>query len=404
MIQDFRVSNFFSIRKEQAISFVPSPDTSYIDDYTFEVKPGLKLLKLGIIYGANASGKSTILNALDYFRKIMTTRPDDKLAGMDFLPFMLDDKSRNDKSSMKISFYIEGERYILSCLFDRQRIYEEELIVYTSSRPTVLYRRNYNEQTDHSEIAFGNKAGLCKSSRDVIEGNTLNNCSVIAAIGQSNVERTHLTKVYEYFATSMMETLTPRMDAMSFAKDLLQSEISKELKNFILKLLRASDFNITDIKIKNSNQLKELLFTHAGDDGSYELNEQVESAGTKRYMGMAILLYNLLHHNCFIPIDEVEASIHYELLSYFIKLFLVNSAGTSQLLMTTHDINLLDEDFIRRDVVWFTDKNSAGATELKRLSGLGLHKTMSPYNAYTQGKLVKLPFTESIYLYPDKTI
>jgi len=68
------------------------------------------------------------------------------------------------------------------------------------------------------------------------------------------------------------------------------------------------------------------------------------------------------------------------------------------LIMTTHDINLLNEDFIRRDSVWFTDKNSCGETQLTRLSSLGLHKNLSPYNAYKQGKLVKLPFFGSIYL------
>ena len=99
-----------------------------------------------------------------------------------------------------------------------------------------------------------------------------------------------------------------------------------------------------------------------------------------------------------VPVDEVETSIHYELLSYFIKLFLANSEGSSQLLMTTHDINLLNEDFIRRDAIWFTDKDKCGATSLKRLSGLGLHKTMNPYNAYKQGKLVDLPFLGSIFL------
>ena len=66
--------------------------------------------------------------------------------------------------------------------------------------------------------------------------------------------------------------------------------------------------------------------------------------------------------------------------------------------MTTHDINLLNEDYIRRDVVWFTDKSREGATQLKCLNSLGLHKTMNPYNAYKQGKLVDLPFLGSIYL------
>jgi AAA15 family ATPase/GTPase len=148
------------------------------------------------------------------------------------------------------------------------------------------------------------------------------------------------------------------------------------------------------ITIKYDN----IMFRHTGEDGEYELLERLESAGTHRFLEMSIVLYYVLHENNFVPIDEIETSIHYELLAYFIKLFLANSKGSSQLLMTTHDINLLNEDFIRRDVVWFTNKSSNGATQLKRLSSLGLHKTMNPYNAYKQGKLVDLPFLGSIYL------
>jgi hypothetical protein len=99
-----------------------------------------------------------------------------------------------------------------------------------------------------------------------------------------------------------------------------------------------------------------------------------------------------------VPIDEVETSIHYELLSYFIKVFIANSDKTSQMLLTTHDINLLNEDYIRRDTIWFTDKDEAGETNIVRLPSLGLHKNLSPYNAYKQGKLVKLPFLGSMYL------
>ena len=87
--------------------------------------------------------------------------------------------------------------------------------------------------------------------------------------------------------------------------------------------------------------------------------------------------------------------VHYELLSYFIKVFLANSNQTSQMLLTTHDINLLNEEFIRRDTIWFTDKDEQGETNVVRLSALGLHKNLSPYNAYKQGKLVKLPFLGS---------
>ena len=142
----------------------------------------------------------------------------------------------------------------------------------------------------------------------------------------------------------------------------------------------------------------ELMFIHHAGEKQYILPEENESNGTIRLLGMAVILNFLLREKMFVAIDEVEASIHYELLSYFIKVFLANSNQTSQLLLTTHDINLLNEDFIRRDTIWFTDKDELGETKLARLSSLGLHKNLSPYNAYRQGKLVKLPFLGSQYL------
>ena len=147
---------------------------------------------------------------------------------------------------------------------------------------------------------------------------------------------------------------------------------------------------------------EELSFVHHTEYGEKELDESLESRGTKRYMGLATVLYDLLVRGVVLPIDEIETSIHYELLSYFIKVFLVNSKKGAQLIFSTHDINMLDEDYIRRDVIWFTDKNGCGETQLVRLSSLGLHKTLSVYNAYKQEKLVDLPFLDSIYMDMDE--
>lgn len=401
MIQEFQVSNFYSIREKVSISFLPSSDDKMLDYYTYEVKPGLRLLKLGIIYGANASGKTTILEAISFFRDFMVTRPDDKLKGIEFYPFMLDNESCKKNSFMEMSFFIDGEKYVLSCEFNGQLVISERLIVYTSSRPTLMYKRDYSKETGHSAITFGSKIGLSKKSQRAIEGNTINNCSVMAAVGQSNIEKSRLDKVYKYFSNNLLEMLSPGMSVMDYVKTQLRNSSDNTVKSFLLQVLKASDFNIVDFYIsKNAGMAssEDLIFMHSGDGGDFNLNEELESAGTKRFLGMSVILYRLIHQNCFFPIDEVETSIHYELFSYFIKVFLANSDGSSQLLMTTHDINLLDEDFIRRDVIWFTVKDTAGATSIKRLSASGLHKTMSVYNAYRQGKLVELPFLGSIFL------
>lgn len=402
MIQEFQVSNFYSIREKISINFVPSSDEKMLDYYTHEVKSGLRLLKLGIIYGANASGKTKILEAISFFRDFMVTRPSDKLKDLGFFPFMLDNESRAENSFMEMTFFIDGEKYVLGCEFNVRVVISEQLTVYTSSRPTLLYKRTYTPESDKTCITFGSKIGLSKKSKHAIEGNTTSNCSVMAAVGQSNVEASRLDKVFQYFSKNVLQMLNPGMSIMEYVKGQLQASTDDSIKTFLLHILKASDFNIVDFYVTKKQESvvssEDLIFKHSGDGGDFNLNENLESAGTKRFLGMSIILYKLIHQNCFFSIDEVETSIHYELFSYFIKVFLANSEGTSQLLVTTHDVNLLDEDFIRRDVIWFTEKNAKGATSIKRLSASGLHKTMSVYNAYKQGKLVELPFLGSIFL------
>ena len=428
MIQEFQIQNFFSIRERQTLSFLPTNDDKMRSQYLYEVAEGIELLKIGIVYGSNASGKTNLLYALSFFRRTMLYKPENKNMGMGYVPFLLDNHSRKEHSSMQMTFWLNREKYVLSLEFDEKRIYEETLIVYTSSRPTMLYSRSYQKETDHSEVIFGSKLGINKATQQAIAGNTTNNCTVMAAFGQLNAATSRLNIVEKFFNSGMRDMLIPHDSLEYNVKCELRRDKEGKKKRFLLQMLKASDFNITDLLLDEREESitpemekniksaplpeetkvemlrrgtlkhEEILFQHTGEGGEYTLQEHLESAGIQRFLGMSVVLYHVLHRNNFIPIDEVETSIHYELLSYFIKLFLANSEGSSQLLMTTHDINLLNEDYIRRDVVWFTDKSREGVTQLKRLSSLGLHKTMSPYNAYKQGKLVDLPFLGSIYL------
>lgn len=428
MIAEFTIENFFSVRSAQKISFEPSSDTFMSDEYSCEVKEGVRLLKLGIIYGANASGKTNILNAIEFFRMLVLRMPKNRNEETGVVPFMLDEVSKNKKTKMSMAFYINQSKYILSFELDEKYIYSETLIVYDSIRPTKLYIRNYNADTDSTTIEFGANLKMTKKSQDVVSGNTINNCSVLAAFGKSNVERTRLNDVYDYFAKHVKDVLAPGMLLSGYIKRQLDRDEKGDLKNFILGFLKASDFNIEDVVLRKDEELitpeleqliqnapigdeakadmlkkgkitnTELTFKHKVGDKMYDLSEEYESNGTIRFLGMAVILNFLLKTDRFVSIDEVETSIHYELLAYFIKVFLANSNGTSQMLLTTHDINLLNEDFIRRDTIWFTDKDELGETKIVRLSYLGLHKNLSPYNAYKQGKLVKLPFLGSQYI------
>lgn len=433
MIAEFKIRNFYSLRDEQTLSFIPTNDDTLRDIYTEEVADGVSLLKIGCIYGSNASGKTNILKALDFFSRFMIDDSLNKGDEIGVVPFLLDDVSQKGRTQFEMSFYLNREKYKLNLVLDNKVIYEETLQVYSSVQPTLLYKRTFNADKDASDIVFGGKVGLVKKSREAIEGNTINNRTVIAAFGKSNVERSRLNLVYEFFSQRIAPIMYPQNSLMGFTKRRITKDKNGRLKNFILHFLKASDFNISDIAIheevvnitpemelmiKNTSGMPakakedilkkgtlhsdEMFFVHHTSNGDKELYEELESRGTMRYMGLATILYDLLVRGVILPVDEIETSIHYELLSYFIKVFLVNSKRGGQLIVSTHDINLLDEDYIRRDVIWFTDKNDGGETQLIRLSTLGLHKTLSVYNAYRQEKLVDLPFLDSIYMDMDE--
>ena len=335
MIAEFIVENFFSIKSPQKISFEPTADLFMSDEYSYEVKEGVRLLKIGVIYGANASGKTNILNAVEFFRMLVLSMPKDRNKKTGVVPFLLDDTSRNDKTKMSMSFYVNKLKYILSFELDSKYIHSESLIVYESVRPTKLYSRIYDPNTDSSIIDFGGNLKLSKKNQDTISGNTINNCSVLAAFGKSNVEKTKLNDVYDYFAKQVKDVLAPGMLLSGYVKKQLDKDENGDLKHFILNFLKASDFNIEDVALREEEEMitpeleqliqqapidekakaemlkkgkitnTELTFTHKASSGLYELSEEYESNGTMRFLGMAVILNFLLKKNQFVPIDEV---------------------------------------------------------------------------------------------------
>ena len=171
MVADFSVENYYSIRSRQTLSFVPTTDKGLLEEYTVEVKPGVRLLKMGVVYGANASGKTKVLNAFETFVHTLLHYPQSKTEEIDVVPFLLDDHSKNEPTRMQMNFYLEGEKYNLNLLFNNERILEEKLMVYSSVRPTMLFERKYNPETDSTQVEFGKNLGLSRREQDFVAGN-----------------------------------------------------------------------------------------------------------------------------------------------------------------------------------------------------------------------------------------
>lgn len=416
MIATFKVQNFRSFKHKQELSFIPSRERLGDKYCCIEPKEGVRLLKTALIYGANASGKTNLLLALETLGNLITIAPQDKTKPVKVKPFLLDDVSNEEPTLFEIEFYLEKERYRYELATNRDHIFTEELYFYPRGRASRLYFRSYNFSTDSTEIEFGPKLELDEVSKSIILGNTLNNCTVLASFGKSNVATSRLNTVYDFFAHSLQRVLDPRHDLVPYTIDTLKQH--PEMKEFLLDELQKSDFNICNIEIETTEKLmpegfrraieidntipteakkeilnrpsyidQKLLYAHCTDTGIHFLPQEAESQGTRRYTGLAALMYNIKCQDTVLMIDEAETSLHYELMSHFIEDFLANSDRESQLVITTHNTNLFDEPFIRRDTVWIAEKNGNGETKLSRLNDKKLHARVSVRNAYIGGSL-----------------
>jgi AAA15 family ATPase/GTPase len=198
-------------------------------------------------------------------------------------------------------------------------------------------------------------------------------------------------------------------------------------KSTLINILRKADFNISDIIIKDKGLLpdstlkiysafdisgelletiknvprKQIEFEHTVGNSKYFLPIEDESQGTQRYYGFAGLLSSLINRSIAIPIDEIESSLHPDLFNHFLLSFLVNSKN-SQIIATTHNREILNnKDIFRDDVIWFTDKSAASATELYSLSDFDssvIRDTSNVYNAYKTGKLGGIPHLSDYYI------
>ncbi len=418
MILEFRVENYLSFREEQILSFEPSSDKEYESQYCVEVKEGVKVLKLGLVYGANASGKTNLLKSLEFLRRFILQQKKDKTEPTGSIPFQFDELYSNKPSSFELTFFLNQIKYVYSVVLNEKRVLKENLIYYPGIQPAVFFDRWYDKEKEKSIIKFGGTIDLKSSDKKLIEGLTISNSSVFSAFSKANVEKSALDEVFNWFKEDFMQMIQPKTDLFGWTSSRLEKE--NLCKDFVLEVLQKADFNISEIDIKEEEipideelesrisgldmpeQLKEeilqkkmlkakdISFQHTTKLMEKNLPRKLESNGTIRFYGLGGVLNKLLSPNTFLCIDEIENSLHYDLVAHFIKTFLMNS-NNSQLLFSTHDINLLNEDFLRRDTVWFADKNEFGASELYSLLDFKLHKNLSAYNAYKVGKLGAKP-------------
>jgi AAA15 family ATPase/GTPase len=405
MIINFSVQNFGSIKDKQTLSFEADKSTHLENHYIINATGGLRLLKLALIYGANASGKTTVLKAIEFLRDLVLEPADKKTDSLDFSPFLFDAETPKQNTIISIDFIQNEVRYFYEVELNKNAILREELNFYHPNKANV-FKRTTNIDKQFTEITFGSKIKKDKIIEKILEANTLWNNTVLGGFLKTNIDIKELKEVTDWFE----ECLAPIVLTNTAVDDYITNQIesSNINKKNVVPILKKADFNISDIVINKEEKRKitslNIEFEHTVNQVAYSLPIEMESQGTKRFYGFAGLLSLLIKHFVVIPIDELEASLHPDLYIHFLLSFLINSKK-SQLIATTHNREILsNKDIFRNDAIWFTDKSENSATELYSLSEFDtsvVRDTSNIFNAYKTGKLGGTPNLGDYYINID---
>lgn len=419
MLLQFRVENHRSLRDELRLS-LSAASFGGVDDARLIRTPGVPeaLLPAIAIYGANASGKTNVLHALAFMREavLLSYRAWDPEGGVQVEPFALSAR-RADPSMYEVDVVVDGTRYRYGFVCSAQRIEEEWLFAWPNGHKQTWIER------EGDDYHFGrNLSGDNEAIRKLTRSNSL----FLAAAAQNN--HVQLMPLFRWFRAMQVDFRRARPFAVPYAwlaaGDVASTQLSlfgeerggggKEPsdRDSILELLRAADTGIIDVRVEDSEREKALrggsprrppkiLFRHRsaenGDEGIW-LPLEVESSGTMALIELAPRLTRALAAGGVLCIDEMEASLHPMLALSLLRLFqdAARNPGGAQLVFTTHDTNLLGttlgEPPLRRDQIWFTEKDDTGATQLYPLTDFHPRKHENLERGYLQGRYGAIPF------------
>jgi AAA15 family ATPase/GTPase len=399
MLKSIKISNFKSIDEEIELSFEPAVKKELNEYYLTRDN----LLKLALIYGPNASGKTNIIKAIDFLRSFIFNPPKDKEEKINITPFKFKD-SIEKNSKFVLEFIEDNMFFVYEIELNSENVVKETLkyknLTLKKPRFALIFERDEN-------IIWGNKVKITKSQEVTLQLNTLPNMSLLSGYLRVNVEINEIEKAIKFFKR-ILPPIFPNTELLGFVlKKLQEGEVSKEE---IIKILKNADFAIDDFSIEEKeieedfvkflkqigkeelNDLKkiEIWFNHFK---KYKLEFKDESRGTQRFYQLAVILALLAKNSYIIPMDEIESSLHPDLLKFFILIFLSNSKN-SQIILTTHIRELLlEKDILRKDAIWFCEKKENSSTDLFSLSDFGseIRDNSSIYNYYKYGKIGAVP-------------
>ncbi len=420
MIVEFSVKNFRSIKELQTISFVAtglksSREYSEIDNSNIAKSGGVNLFKTIGIYGANASGKSNIIKALDYFINVITKEPS-SLSNMDSLcePFFFQDDYEKIESFFQIVLIVNNQkfRYGLTVKKNMTPKPDDTSIPYSSEIITGEWligkkEKNIVELFTRIGKKVKNNLPIKQAIPDIPYEHSLF-ISHVAAYDNDNV----CQKIRAYLIGMAVSNIDNNHDKFrKFSINYISNKREIEKKEDLLKFLSSFNLEYNNVSLLKKPQLN-IIFpqnkisflkeftTSRKEQKEIILNlDENESSGTQKLFDIAGLLLRAFSLNAptFIILDEIDSNFHPALLIRLVKLFNTPSINksNSQLLFTSHDTNLMSPSIMRRDQFYFTEKKEDESTRLYSLSDLkGIRNDADFAKQYLAGYYGALPILE----------
>ena len=352
-------------------------------------------LKSAVIYGANASGKSNVLNAFWFMvNYVLTSHNQQVHKTIEGTPFKFDRETPARPSNFEVIFTANGILYAYGFSVTEKSVAEEYLYYYPNGRQAIIFERK-----DTTDFRF---------TVDIDEQNTLKDrtsANKLYLSVASNWSYAKVIPVLEWFASCRIITKNSVADAYGIEAEQLKDD---DYRRVIVSMLRVADFGIQSLQMRDSEPIpskRSDIFTgidavHTVQDAegntfSYTLNMTEESDGTNSYFKLIGVVKKVLDQGALLVADEMDAHLHPLLTKHLVSLF--NSAefnpNNAQLIFTSHNTNLLDLDVLRRDQIWFTEKDEqTAATDLFSLHDFSIRKDAKVEKGYLIGRYGAIPF------------
>jgi AAA15 family ATPase/GTPase len=420
MLVEFRVSNYRSIRDEQVLSLVPvRGDTTLHAGNTHPTssKQIPEVLCGAGIYGANASGKTNLLKALAFFQAMVRDSATKLSSGqtLNVKGFAFDEELIHQPSSFEIGALIDGIRYQYGFSASTERVHDEWLLVYKAAKPQQWFSREWDrDKTTYHYTPFSSHF---LGSKDNWRLSTRENALFLSTAVQWNSEQ--LKPLWNWIVNSLVviEPLAPLNPGITLA-----AIDDADSKKAILGFLNSADLGIADVEVRKEPgrqtnfiidgatgrivandvadaEMRIPVFKHTTAKGNADFGPTEESSGTMRLFAFAGILLLVLRRGMTLVIDEIESSMHPLLVRHILSTFFSSDANPqgAQIVFSTHATGLLDDELLRRDQVYFTEKDPDQATTLTPLSEFSARRHEAFERNYLQGRYGAVPILSAYH-------